>query len=421
MKTLFARILILLVASTLVTAVGLILIDNLIDPDESMPERFARFMLAEARRAYERDGPEGLSNLLRGIDSSLGTTGILIDPAGRDLLTGEDRSELVAGPQEHIRFLPRRLAFLAQTSDQNGYSLLLEMPVRESRRWGLLWAVISLITLGYILARQLAVPVRTLQTAVDRFGAGDLSARVGFTRRDELGELARTFDQMAVRIESLVGNQRRLLRDISHELRSPLTRLEIAVELARSGGDSNDALNRIEMEAGRLNALVSEVLSISRAESGVATLSVFEMDFKQLVEDVISTCSPEAEQKRCALEADLQELSVRGDEELLRRAIENVLRNAIRYSPEDAAVTITLEEREKHAIVRIRDRGPGVPEGSLSTIFDAFYRVHEDRSRASGGSGLGLTIARNAVELHHGEIHAQNAQPGLEVEIRLPL
>jgi two-component system sensor histidine kinase CpxA len=278
------------------------------------------------------------------------------------------------------------------------------------------------VLLCYWLAFHLTSPVRRLQKAVERFGRGDLAARVGSTRRDELGQLARTFDRMAGRIETLLQAERRLLMDISHELRSPLARLGVAVELARTGDDAEAALDRIQKESDRLNALVGQLLQVTRAEGDPSSLRREPVRLDQLLELVVEDSRIEAAARGCALKLEMREaLTVEGDPELLRRAVENVIRNAIRYSPREAAVEVSLACHNGAALVGVRDYGPGVPEDSLPRLFDPFYRVESDRDRTSGGIGLGLSIARRAIDLHKGSIRARNAQPGLAVELEMPV
>ncbi len=276
------------------------------------------------------------------------------------------------------------------------------------------------VLLSYVLALHLTSPLRRLQKAVEQFGRGDFSARVKSRRRDELGQVARTFDQMADRMQTLLAAERRLLLDISHELRSPLARLAVAVELARSGEDREAALNRIEKEADRLNSLVGELLQVTRAEGDPRSLRDEAVRLDELLRDLVDDCSVEAKARDCRIELKANPpAQVRGDRELLRRAIENVIRNAIRHAPRETPVEVSLS-KDGCASIRIRDYGPGVPEEHLPRIFDAFYRVETDRNRGSGGVGLGLAIARRAVELHKGRIVARNSAPGLTVEIDIP-
>ena len=240
-------------------------------------------------------------------------------------------------------------------------------------------------------------------------------------RGDEIGRLARAFNQMADRIQMLMAAERRLLLDISHELRSPLARLSVAVELARMGEDVESHLNRIQKEADRLNALVGELLQVTRAEGDASQRRSERVALDELVADVVEDGRLEAEARGCGIALEAQPVSIAGDPELLRRALENVVRNGIRYAPTGTDLEVRLSRRDRHACIEVRDHGPGVPEESLPRIFDAFYRVETDRGRASGGVGLGLAIARRAVELHHGSVSARNAHPGLAVQIDLPV
>jgi two-component system sensor histidine kinase CpxA len=226
---------------------------------------------------------------------------------------------------------------------------------------------------------------------------------------------------MAGRIQTLLTAERRLLLDISHELRSPLARLGVAVELARSGENLDRALNRIQKESDRLNALVLQLLQVTRAEGDSSSLRREPVRLDELVEQLVDDSSIEASARGCELKYERREpATVEGDPELLRRAVENVIRNAIRYAPRQTAVEISLARQNGKVVVDVRDRGPGVPEEALPKIFDPFYRVETDRARSTGGIGLGLSIARRAIELTKGKIRARNAEPGLEVEIELP-
>jgi two-component system sensor histidine kinase CpxA len=266
----------------------------------------------------------------------------------------------------------------------------------------------------------LTSPLRRLERAVERFGSGAYSARLRWTRQDELGQLARTFDQMGERIQTLLAAERTLLLDISHELRSPLARLAVSVELARSGEDREAALDRIQKEADRLNSLVGELLQVTRAEGDPSSMRHEPIQLDNLLREIAGDCSIEAQARECRLELKAPgAVTVQGDPELLRRAVENVVRNAIAHAPPQTAVEIGLSQNGR-PVVSVRDYGPGVPDEALARIFDPFYRVETDRNRMSGGVGLGLAIARRAVELHKGRIQARNSSPGLTVEIELP-
>jgi two-component system sensor histidine kinase CpxA len=313
---------------------------------------------------------------------------------------------------------------LVRAYEDRKFWFFLVVPRRPFFQWFLhphyLWILGLAVLLCYGLAKSLSAPLRKLQQAVEAFGKGDLSARANLNRRDEFGKLSRDFDKMADRIQLLMQAQARLLLDISHELRSPLARLGVAVELARTGDDRDAALNRIQKEADRLNTLVGELLQVTRAEVDPAIRRRETIRLDRLIADTVEDCVIEADSCGCQLRFEnAPEVSIAADPELLRRAVENVIRNSIRHAPADTAIDVTLDSNPARELISIRDRGPGVPEEALTKIFDAFYRVDPDRNRSSGGVGLGLAIARRAVELHNGRLRAKNVDPGLLVEIEL--
>jgi len=432
MRSLFGKILIWFWFTLAITVVGSAFISalnvNWNDSDERAPvARLVTFQLEEARTAYETGGRPGLQAFLDTLHRVYDAKGILTDENGRDLLTNEDRSDLI----RHVRgralyqFFRTGDATVARVANDGKYRFFFIVPRTRVGAWFLMpdhiFVMGVAVLLCYLLAYYLTAPVRQLEKAVERFGGGDLSARVGSMRQDELGHLARTFDRMANRIETLVTAERRLLLDISHELRSPLARLGVAVELARSGENLDASLNRIQKESDRLNALVGQLLQVTRAEGDPSSLRRHPVQLDQLVQQLVDDSLIEAAARGCELKFERREpVQVEGDPELLRRAIENVIRNAIRYSPRETAVEVSLARSNGKAVVDVRDHGPGVPEEALPHLFDAFYRVETDRNRNSGGIGLGLSLARRAIELHKGAIRAKNAQPGLEVEMELP-
>jgi two-component system sensor histidine kinase CpxA len=240
----------------------------------------------------------------------------------------------------------------------------------------------------------------------------------------------RDFDRMAERIEGLVDSQSRLLKDVSHELRSPLARLSVALGLARQRAtpEIEGSLNRIELEADRLNQLIQRLLTISRLESGADGLRKSSLSLRELVEQVAHDAEYESPGRGCRVLADADdEFLVEADPDLLRSAIENVVRNATRYTAEGTTVDVRLERQGKgqgeegEIVVRVIDSGPGVPSEALPKIFEPFYRLDDARNRQTGGAGLGLSIADRAIRLHGGQLRASNRKEGgLEVEIRIP-
>jgi two-component system sensor histidine kinase CpxA len=437
MKSLFAKILVWFWGTLAITLLGSAFISALSmnpnDTDERAPwSRFVRFQLEEARTAYETGGRPELQKFLDTLRRNYDAQGILADDKGRDLITGQDRTNLVrrarlgAPGATLYRFVPVGMATLARASADGRYWFFLIVPRASLAPSFLtpehLFFMGAAVLLCYWLALHLTSPVRALQKAVERFGSGDFTARVSSNRRDELGQLANTFDRMANRIETLLAAERRLLLDISHELRSPLARLGVAVELARTGENREAALNRIQKESDRLNALLGQLLQVTRAEGDPRSLRRDPVRLDELVQQLVDDSGIEAAAHGCHLVyREHEPITIQGDPELLRRAVENVIRNAIRYAPPATDVEVKLGRRNGSALVAVRDHGPGVPEDALPRLFDAFYRVENSRDTASGGIGLGLSIARRAIELHKGGMRAHNVRPGLEVEMELPV
>jgi two-component system, OmpR family, sensor histidine kinase CpxA len=279
----------------------------------------------------------------------------------------------------------------------------------------------------FATARYLARPLRLVRDTSYRLAAGDLHARAGPTvgnRRDEIGDLVRDFDAMAVRIEALMHAQTQLLIDISHELRSPLARLNVALELVRrkAGPSAVADLQRIEIEAERMNDLIGRVLTLARAENDRhVTMEPF--DLGELVRKVTEDAHYEAQRHHKSVAfVHSTAVQVNGDARLIASAMDNVVRNALRYTPPQSVVLVTLTATVDEAVIGVRDRGPGVPDSELEQIFMPFHRVEAGRNRETGGVGLGLAIARRAVTLHGGTIVAGNvADGGLLVSIHLPL
>lgn len=291
-------------------------------------------------------------------------------------------------------------------------------------RLGVLALLMGAFCLG--LASYVSDPATKLSRATGLLAGGDLSVRVGAQmgrRRDELADLGRDFDAMAERIEELVLNQRRLLSDISHELRSPLARLNVALELAGDGAppSSQIFLDKIKEESAELDALIGGLLSLQRLEARDGQIRKTPLDLAQLVSRVAGDVGFEAHGETQVEIVRLDACAVEGNAELLLSALQNVARNAMLHGA-GQCVEIALEHESHQALIWVRDFGGGVPDEALDSLFEPFFRVAQARDRQSGGTGLGLSITRRAVEAHGGTVRAFNAPDGgLRVEIRLPV
>lgn len=431
MRTTLATILLWALATIFLCVVGLWATARALDHPRargSNPARSLMTMFAEdANQAFVAGGAEGLAAHLRQLGARLPGERFLIDPNGRDLVDGTDRSALVraAGPADFgIAGQPdgRFAAVIRSPDGRYRFIWVVEPWFERPSLAPFIAVVVAIITaMGSALALYLSVPLRRLRQAMDRFGRGDLRARVGSRRRDEIGVVSRAFDLLAERVETLVTAERRLLQDVSHELRSPLTRLDVAVGLAIKREDRGPLLERIRRDVTRLSELVGELLHLTRAEGDPSARVLDHVCPADLLHTLVEDCTIEAEAKGCRLElAEAWPGSIKGDPELLRRAFENVLRNAIRHAPEGTPIEVTLTACSQGAKVVVRDFGRGVPSTALASLFDPFFRVEEDRSRESGGVGLGLAIARRAITIHGGHIAARNTEPGLAIEIDLP-
>ena len=297
-----------------------------------------------------------------------------------------------------------------------------DSPWRYLRYGGLLLAA---LVLCWLLAKYLSSPIGKLRRATQKLADGDLSTRVAPQmgwRRDELASLAKDFDVMAERIETLITSQKRLSRDVSHELRSPLARMNVALEIAKqkSNGEASPVFQRIETESQRLNDMISRLLTLSKLETGSKDFDRRELNLKSLVEQIAADADYEASGKgRSVRVVRADDCRIIGGDSLIRSAVENVLRNAVRYTKEGTSVDVSLVSSGGKATVQIVDHGDGVPDSELSNLFRPFYRVGEARDRGSGGTGLGLAIAEQAILAHNGKITAKNEGDGLSVEIVL--
>jgi signal transduction histidine kinase len=393
---------------------------------ERLIRHFQSRQIEDAVGVYQREGAPGVSAYLERLNRSLGATHYLIDVSGHDVVSGDDRSSLLHAPRRLFGGPPEidgRL-IIALPSPDGRYRLLIVAPP-PFNVWAfapyyvLILAAIALLC--WLLALGIVRPLRQLAGAVDRFGRGELTTRVSTKRHDEIGNLARAFNEMAERTETLLTAERRLLQDISHELRSPLARLNIGIELARTAPDRELAVGRLQKEVDRLTGLVGSLVEVTRVEGDPSSRKSEPVRLHDIVQDVVQSCTLEAEVRRCRLVVtDTATRSLRGDPELLRRAVENVLRNAIRYAPADSEIELRAEDHGAVTVVSVRDAGRGVPDELLPRLAQPFFREDDSRDAATGGVGLGLAIAQRAVQLHHGTLLAENAHPGLRVTLTIP-
>ncbi len=414
-------------------------------------QEFSRRAIAEYGRdaltAYDRSGSAGVDEYIESLRRKSGIELLLLDESGRSLSSRQaprrmrrmmDRALWSGEVMRPMMGNPNSVAGIYRAPDGRRFLVSVAVPARTRPReliealthgflgWKLLVLLAITAVVCWLLARSLTSPIKRLREATCRFADGDLSTRIGtkITGGHELAALARDFDEMAMKIEGLVGSQQRLLRDISHELRSPLARLSIALELARQkqGEGSERALNRIELESQRMNEMIGQLLSLTRLESDIKEIKRTSFDLALMLERLVHDADFEAAAKDChVVYQGPSQLIWHGHKELLARAVENVIRNAVKYTQNKSEVKVNLQVVGNHIVLQVQDSGPGVPEAALEKLFIPFYRVEDDRDRKSGGTGIGLAIAERAVKLHGGIIKAENrAEGGLKIEMIFP-
>jgi two-component system, OmpR family, sensor histidine kinase CpxA len=451
MKSLFLKIFLSFWLAQALFLVLAIIVTLAFRPRTSSWEALLATALNESVNAYEQKGKTGLREYLDNLESTQRVRVFLFNENMEEVLhRGAPEWALrvaTGGPRvPHEGFIfpapPPVLRDSRASSDGlHRYTLVLSPPPgprlflgpRGLPIPGLVIAIISSGLVCYLLAWFLTMPIVRLRAATRQLAAGDLAARAGARtdgRRDEVAGLMRDFDGMAERLENLVKAQSRLLNDISHELRSPLARLNVALGLARqrSNAESASMLDRIELEASRLNELIGHILTLARLEDGEQSVPPTPVLLDDVVLGVAEDAEFEAQARHCHVRSEIPAGSwgVRGDASLLHSAIENVVRNAIRYTREGSTVQIHLEKTHgaggEEAVVRVADCGFGVPPDALAKLFQPFYRLDDARGRQTGGVGLGLAITERAVRFHGGRVAATNrAEGGLLVEIHLPM
>lgn len=408
-----------------------------------------RDVMFAAGRALEEHGRDGLVDWLESRPRGDAMLLYVLDAEGRELLgrrvPRRVRHFLHRG-QAHFRDraghpdLPENLRparpFTQLVAPDGDLYTLVAIPAHrrnwlDERRFPLLLVLAIIVSGGisYLLARTLSRPVESLRGATVALADGKLDTRVGTDvrrRRDELGLLARDFDTMAEKLESAARRQAELSRNVSHELRSPLARLRVALELARRRAGDLPEFARIDAETERLDRLIGQILRYTRLDAESSELPA-EADLADLLREVVENVNYECRSDGVAgvsveFTANASpRLAVHAD--ALQSAVENVLRNAVRHSPANATVDLSLDAGDGQATIEIADRGPGVDAAELGELFEPFFRTRTARTNADWpGSGLGLAIAARAVRLHDGRIRAENVPGGgLRVVIELPL
>jgi two-component system sensor histidine kinase CpxA len=409
---------------------------------------FAPRLATEAAQAYESGGVPAFEQFASGSVDNRERRIYLLDAHGNDVLSRPISAEgkLVAqaartnGPVLVRYRLSQRIgAYKFMSPSGRSYVLLFYVYPQLSDSWGMLMdqnvfagAALSAVTLLCLwLAYHIAWPIQGIQAAARRVAQGDLSAKAPLAisrRHDELASLSIDFNSMVEHLGTLIHTQRDLFNSISHELRTPLARLTVSLELLRKqlGSGSEDLVGQMERDLARVDTLMAQILILARLESGLSSGKRERVNFSQLVEEIVADGNFEAQAlgTSVSLEATNYVFLEKADPHALRSACENIVRNAIRFSPPGGKVAVNLAvsgDSDRRVLLSVRDCGPGVPEEHLKDIFQPFFRVN--RSEEAGqGNGLGLAIALEAVRMHGGAITASNLSPsGLNIEVNLKL
>lgn len=403
-------------------------------------ETESRVVMTQIAQVLERGGEAELVIWLRANQSIRTNTRLLVIRSdGQELLGREVPSSLVhsfaapdrnASPAGSIDVLPPRP--VPELVDREGHHYAIVMPgwrhlsrvhlfpllPVEARFFVVLLGLVIIASVSALLTRSIARPVHALRQATRRLSAGELDTRVTdevVSRSDELGELGRDFNGMAARLQALAQAREQLLRDVSHELRSPLARMRVALGLVTPGDTDTDlVLTRLETEVARLDHLIGQVLSLARLDSSIGETTTQSVDLTDLINIIARDAEFEGQSRRVSVTATCpdQPVVIPGREAWIASAIENVVRNAIRYSAADSAVDVNLRTGADGTLIEVADRGCGVPEADLCRIFEPFYRVATARERESGGDGIGLAITARVMQLHGGSAVAESRVGG---------
>lgn len=397
-------------------------------------DRRAEFVVGLVANALHHGGIAGARDLLQEWPGRHPPRVMIVDLAGRDAL-GRPVSRIALGKALKVLERSRGKRSVKQVTAADGQRYVLFLPA-DSANLGpprmpppsvqITIALLASLLFSAIFATYLTRPIRHLRKVSTRLADGDLDARVTpliGRRNDELSDLGQDFDFMATRVQTLLNAQRQLLHDVSHELRSPVARMRLAVGLAQQQPEKLQvALQRIERETERLDELLGQILTLARLESDFSREVSEEVSVDELLEEIVQDVGFEAQANGRAIDyrAELK-AEVAGQRELLRRAFENIIRNAIKYTAPGSTVEIRLSAEHEQLTVVIRDYGPGIPQAELDKVFQPFYRLPAEGALAAqpGGYGLGLAIAQRALHRHAATITLSNAAGGgLQASIR---
>ncbi len=451
MRSLFLKIFFWFWGTAIVTGIALIL--SFVLQRGGVPDRW-HAALKDAAGIYgraavgemERSGPSAVTAYLDDLSRTAHTQACLFYQNGTSVAGDRCDSfrsliERAADSSGHsafdIRYGLVRVALQVPSRNGPPYVFATQLPAGPRAALGpnpgglaLHWTVAFVVSglICYLLARYLTRPILQLQAASRQLAAGKLETRAATDagrRSDELGELVRDFNAMAERIEDLVSSQRQLISDVSHELRSPLARLIVAMDLARERKGGDPAFDRMEKDFERLSEMVGRLLTVARLDAASASVEMKTLNLRALVAEVVSDAEFAARERQRSVHFPVgADLYVEGNADLLRSAIENIVLNALRYTAPGTAVDVHLQAEAALASAQltVRDHGPGVPDKELQNIFRPFYRVDNARDEQSGGAGLGLAITDRVIRLHRGSVTAANAaKGGLELQVRIPI
>jgi len=451
LRSLLLKIFLWFWATVIVTGISLVL-TIMLEP-RGVPAQWhstlaetARYSGTIAVQTFEREGAPATSAYLTRLAHDTYLKACLFDMSGTVIAGGgcetfQMMASHVTGlntSEFGMRFGIARVALILNGNSGRKYIFATELPAGPRAAVGfnrltflMQWAVALLVSgfVCYLLTRYLTAPILRLREASQQLASGDLSTRASSTiadRQDEIGDLVRDFDAMASRIEALVSGQRQLISDVSHELRSPLARLNVALDLGRQRKGNDAAFDQMEQDLALLNEMIGRLLTIAKLDVSTRQVPMVQVDITELMSQIVIDASFESHAREVSVKMNAEgAYLVRGNAELLHSALENVVRNAIHYTMPGTSIEVLLQsvrERSQSLVrIAIRDFGPGVPASELVNVFRPFYRVTEARDRQSGGVGLGLAIAERVIRTHGGTIQALNATPpGLLVEILLP-